>query len=74
MIVAEVRAADVPVKILGLDVERKRGGQDFSELGRNPFDGVFGEIGWCIECGFAARIESSYFVHGDHLADWGLAM
>ena len=35
MVIAEMRAADVPVEILGLQVERKRVGQDLIELGRN---------------------------------------
>ena len=45
VIVAEVRTAHVPMEILGLEVERKRIGQDLIELGRERADGVVGKIG-----------------------------
>jgi hypothetical protein len=45
VIVAEMRTAHVPMEILGLEVERKRIGQDLIELGRVRADGVVGKIG-----------------------------
>jgi len=54
MIIAEVRTADVPVEVLGFQVERERGGQDFIELGRNFTDRVGGQIGRSVSRGAAA--------------------
>ena len=74
MVVAEVRPADVPVEILGLEIERKRRRQDGVELFGNLADGVRRQIGRRIEWrgGLAACVEGSDFAHGCHLGGWGL--
>src|SRR5580704_18751456 len=66
MIIAEMRAADMPMEILGLQVQRESIGQNLVELGRKLAHGVVGQIGRRIE-GRAdlARVEGSDFVvHG----------
>jgi hypothetical protein len=70
VVVTEMTAGHVPVKVLGLQVERERGGQDLFELGRNLADRIGGKIGRCIKRGrLAARVEGSDFAHGGHLAE-----
>jgi len=67
MIIAEVRPADVPVKILGLEVERKRVGRDLVQLGGKLAHRIVGQIGRRIQGRgrLAACIEGSDFVvHG----------
>ena len=67
MVIAEVRSADVPMEVLGLDVKREGIGKDLIERGRKLFDGMLGEVGRRIEGRghLAARIEGSDFVvHG----------
>jgi len=62
-----MRAADVPVEILGLDVERECGGQDFVQLRRYLAHGFGGKVGRRIKRRgrLAARVEGSDFVvHG----------
>src|SRR3984885_9251260 len=57
MIIAEMRPADVPMEILGLQVKRKCVSQNLVELGRQLAHRGIGQIG--------ARIEGSDFVvHG----------
>ena len=45
MIVAEMRPADVPVEILGLEIERENVGQQGVERAGDVLDGVGAEIG-----------------------------
>src|ERR1700722_14728986 len=73
MVVAEVRPADMPVEILGLEIKRKRRRQDGVELFGNLADGVRRQIGRRIEWrgGLAACVEGSDFAHGCHLGGWG---
>src|ERR1700722_20519136 len=73
MVVAEVRPADMPVEILGLEIKRKRRRQDGVELFGNLADGVRRQIGRRIEWhgGLGACVEGSDFAHGCHLGGWG---
>src|ERR1700733_2260831 len=73
MVVAEVRPADVPMEILGLEIKRQRRRQDGVELFGNLADGVRRQIGRRIERrgGLAACVEGSDFAHGCHLGGWG---
>jgi hypothetical protein len=67
MVVAEMRSADMPVKILGLQVERKRIRKNLVELGGQFTHGRIGKIGRGVQGRgrLAARIESSNLVvHG----------
>ncbi len=66
MVVAEMRAADVPVEILGLHIERKGVGQQAVERRGNLLDGVVRQIGRRIQaCGDPARFELSHLgAHG----------
>ena len=49
MIIAEMRAADMPMEVLGLQVQRESIGEHLVELGRNLAHGVGGQIGRRIE-------------------------
>ncbi len=51
MIVAEMPAADVPVEILGLQVERKGVCDQRVDRRRNLFHRLWRQIGWRIEVG-----------------------
>ena len=72
MIVAEMRAADMPMEVLGLEIERENVGEDLVELGGQFPDGSRWKIGRRIKCRrrLVARIEGSDFAHGGHLTDW----
>ena len=66
MVVAEMRAADVPVEVLGLQIEGEGiGEQSVQGLGDGG-DGLGGEVGRSVERrrGFLAGLEGADFVHG----------
>ena len=51
VVVAEMRPADVPVEVLGLEVEREGIGEQAVESSRNLLHGAFGKIGGGVEGG-----------------------
>jgi len=63
MVVAEMRSTDVPMEVLGLQVEREGRGEDFIELGGNLVDGIRRKIGRRIKrgCRLATCIDSADF-------------
>src|SRR5215472_2335714 len=66
MIVSEVQARHMPVKVLGLEVERKNVGQQYGEGAADVTDCVCAEIGRSCKRGIAtlqcrAHLYASYF-------------
>ena len=65
VVVAEVRPADVPMEILGLEIEREGVGQQTVQRLRNLGDGLLGKIGRRVEFGGGtAALEWGDFAHG----------
>ena len=64
VVIAEMRPAHVPVKILGLEVEREGVCQQAVERGGDGLHGSGVEIGRGIELRGLARLELGHFVHG----------
>src|SRR5581483_6780257 len=66
VVVAKVRAADVPMEVLGLQIERVARSQEAVQRLRQRFDGGIVEIGRGIERGgrLGARLELRHFAHG----------
>src|SRR6516165_7463437 len=54
MIVAEMRTADMPMEILGLEIKRKRIRKQGVERTRDIAARIRAEIGWCLERRLAA--------------------
>ena len=67
MVVAEMRPADVPVEVLGLEVEREGVGEEAVQGGRNFPHGRMGEIGRRVEGGggLLNRFERPDLAHGN---------
>jgi hypothetical protein len=74
VVVAEVRAADVPMEVLGLHIERERVGHECVERGRNLADRFGRQIGRGVEPGRSGvRVELSYLGgHGGTSCEQGL--
>ena len=70
MIIAEMRAADVPVKILGFQIKRKRIGEDFVEFCRKLAHRLVGKIGRCIK----GRGRLAGCVEGSNLVVHGITL
>jgi hypothetical protein len=69
MIIAEMRPADVPVEVLGLEIERKAVRQDRVHGLGNLAHRLVGQVGRGVQrlVGLAASIEGSDFAHGSPL-------
>src|SRR5262249_20977026 len=53
MVIAEMRPADVPMKVLGLEIERKYVGQQSIQRPTDVLRRVRAEVGWCRQRRFA---------------------